>query len=74
MPKIKIYTSNTCSHCSAAKEYLKEKELSYEERNVSTDPSAKKELIEMGYMGVPIIMVDDDVVEGFNKNKLDEIL
>jgi glutaredoxin 3 len=74
MPKIKIYTSNTCSHCSAAKEYLKEKELSYEERNVSTDPSAKKELIGMGYMGVPIIMVDDDVVEGFNKNKLDEIL
>lgn len=74
MPKIKIYTSNTCSHCSAAKEYLKEKELTYEERNVSTDPSAKKELIGMGYMGVPIIIVDDDVVEGFNKNKLDEIL
>jgi glutaredoxin 3 len=74
MPKIKIYTSNTCSHCSAAKEYLKEKELSYEERNVSTDPSAKKELIGMGYMGVPIIMVDDDVIEGFNKNKLDETL
>jgi glutaredoxin-like YruB-family protein len=74
MPKIKIYTSNTCSHCSAAKEYLKEKELSYEERNVSTDPSAKKELIGMGYMGVPIIMVDDNVIEGFNKNKMDEIL
>jgi len=74
MPKIKIYTSNTCSHCSAAKAYLKERELSYEERNVSTDPSAKKELIGMGYMGVPIIMVDDDVIEGFNKNKLDEIL
>jgi len=28
----------------------------------------------MGYMGVPIIMVDDNVVEGFNKNKLEEIL
>nr|WP_312578290.1 glutaredoxin family protein [Sedimentibacter sp.] len=74
MPKIKIYTSNTCSHCAAAKEYLKEREFKYEERNVSTDPAAKKELIGMGYMGVPIIMVDDDVIEGFNKNKLDEIL
>ena len=74
MPKIKIYTSNTCSHCSAAKEYLKEREFSYEERNVSTDPAAKKELIGMGYMGVPIIMVDDNVIEGFNKSKLDEIL
>jgi len=74
MAKIKIYTSSTCSHCSAAKEYFKEREYSYEERNVSTDPSAKKELMKMGYMGVPIIMVDDEVIEGFNKNKLDELL
>jgi len=74
MQKIKIYSSNTCSHCTAAKEYLKERGLIYEERNVSTDPLAKKELIEMGYMGVPIIMVDEKVIEGFNKNKLDEIL
>lgn len=74
MPKIKIYTSTTCSHCSAAKEYLKERKYSYEEKNVSTDPQAKKELMKMGYMGVPIIMVDDNVIEGFNKNKLDELL
>ncbi|MDF2677627.1 MAG: glutaredoxin [Bacillota bacterium] len=74
MKKIKIYTSNTCSHCTAAKEYFKEKGFSYEEKNVSTDPQSKKELMAMGYMGVPIIMVDEDVIEGFNKNKLDEIL
>lgn len=74
MKKIKIYTSNTCSHCTAAKEYFKEKGLSYEEKNVSTDTQSKKELMAMGYMGVPIIMVDEDVIEGFNKNKLDEIL
>lgn len=74
MPKIKVYTSTTCAHCSAVKEYLKEKECSYEEKNVSTDPQAKKELIGMGYMGVPIVIVDDNVIEGFNKNKLDELL
>ncbi len=74
MRKIKIYTSNTCSHCHAAKDYLTEKGYSYEEKNVSTDPQSKKELMAMGYMGVPIIMVDEDVIEGFNKNKLDEIL
>lgn len=30
--------------------------------------------MKMGYMGVPIIMVNDDVVEGFNKTKLEELL
>lgn len=74
MKKVIIYSSNTCSHCTAAKEYFKEKGLEYEERNISTDPQAKKELISKGFMGVPIIMVDEDVIEGFNKNKLDEIL
>ena len=74
MRKIKIYSSNTCSNCTAAKEYIKEKGYDYEEKNVSTDAAAKKELISLGYMGVPIIMIDDDVVVGFNKSKLEELL
>lgn len=74
MRKIKIYSSNTCSNCTAAKEYIKEKGYDYEEKNVSTDAAAKKELISLGYMGVPIIMIDDDVVVGFNRSKLEELL
>lgn len=74
MKNIMIYSSNTCSNCTAAKEYLKEKGLEYEEKNISTDPEAKKELISMGYMGVPVIMIGDETVLGFNKEKLDELL
>ncbi len=74
MKNIKIYSSSTCSNCALAKEYLKEKGYEYEEKNVSTDPVAKKELISMGYMGVPVIMIDDEVVVGFDKIKLDELL
>ncbi len=74
MRNIKIYSSNTCSNCTAAKEYLKEKGYEYEEKNVSTDSAAKKELISLGYMGVPVIMIDDEVVVGFNRNKLEELL
>jgi len=74
MRNIKIYSTSTCSNCITAKEYLKEKGYEYEEKNVSTDQEAKKELISMGYMGVPVIIVDDEVVVGFDKAKLDEIL
>jgi glutaredoxin-like YruB-family protein len=72
--KIKIYSSSTCSNCSAAKEFIKEKGYDYQEKNVLTDKEAKKELLSMGYMGVPVIFVDDQVIVGFNKNKLDEML
>lgn len=74
MRKIKIYSSSTCSNCTAAKEYIKEKGYDFEEKNVSKDKEAKKELLAMGYMGVPVIFVDDEVVVGFNRSKLDEIL
>ena len=74
MKKIILYSGNSCTNCTAAKEYIKEKGYDYEEKNVSLDQEAKKELIGMGYMGVPVIMIDDDVVVGFNKSKLDELL
>lgn len=74
MKNIKIYSSSTCTNCTAAKEYIKEKGYDYEEKNVSLDAEAKKELLSMGYMGVPIIFIDEEVVVGFNRSKLDELL
>jgi len=74
MKNIKIYSSSTCANCAAAKEYIKERGYEYEEKNVTEDPEAKKELLAMGYMGVPVIFVDDEAVVGFNRVKLDELL
>ncbi|MCG8539311.1 MAG: glutaredoxin family protein [Clostridia bacterium] len=72
--KITIYTSDTCGYCHLAKDYLTEKGLGFEEKNVSKDATARKELMEKGLMGVPIIMVDDEMIQGFDKNRLDELL
>lgn len=55
-------------------DYLKEKDVSFEEKNVSTDASARKELMKAGFMGVPVIYVGDEVIQGFDKEKLDEML
>ena len=72
--EVKVYTSNTCSYCHMVKEYLEEKGIEYIERNVSTDSEARKELIANGYMGVPVVYIGDEVIQGFDKKKLDELL
>jgi len=72
--EVKVYTSNTCSYCHMVKEYLEEKGVEYIERNVSTDSEARKELIANGYMGVPVVYIGDEVIQGFDKKKLDELL
>ena len=74
MKKIKVYTSSTCPYCVMAKEYLAEKGLEYEEKNVQTDKAARQELMKMGYTGVPVVVIGDEEIVGFDKAKIDEAL
>lgn len=69
-----IYSSNTCGYCTMAKEYFTEKGVAYTEKNVSTDIEARKELMSKGFMGVPVIYVEDEVIQGFDKARLDSLL
>jgi glutaredoxin 3 len=72
--KVVVYSSNTCVYCHQAKEYLDSKGVKYTEKNVSKDIAARKELMSKGFMGVPVIMVDDEIVQGFDKGRLDQLL
>jgi len=75
MPKVKIYTTPTCPFCLMAKEYLKEKGIEFEEIDVSKDENAAMEMIKKsGQMGVPVIEIDNEIVIGFDKEKIDQIL
>lgn len=74
MKNVVIYTSDTCGYCHQAKDYLNNKGVAYVEKNVSTDMEARKELMENGFMGVPVIYVDDEVIHGFDRRRLDELL
>ncbi|ERT64122.1 MULTISPECIES: glutaredoxin family protein [Peptoniphilus] len=74
MEKIKVYTSSTCPYCVMAKEYLAEKGLEYEEKNVQTDKAARQELMKMGYTGVPVVVIGDEEIVGFDRAKIDEAL
>ena len=73
--KVAIYTTPTCPYCKMAKAYLKKKNIPYVEHNVAEDKEALKEMIKKsGQMGVPVILVDDEVITGFNQVELDRLL
>ena len=74
MANVIIYTSSTCGYCVAAKQYLSEKGVSYTEKNIQTDPNARKELMQKGHMGVPVIIVDGEEIVGFDRAKLEQLL
>ena len=73
--KIKVYSTTMCPWCVKAKEYLKEKGVEFEDINVSENQEAAKEMIEKsGQMGVPVIMINDRIIVGFDQAAIDEEL
>jgi glutaredoxin-like YruB-family protein len=75
MKKVEIYSTPTCVYCNASKEFFKQNNVEYTEHNVATDLAKRKEMIEKsGQMGVPVIMIDNELVVGFDKARLSELL
>lgn len=74
MAEVVVFSSSTCPYCVTAKEYLDGKGISYTEKNIQTDKAARKELMGMGHMGVPVIVIDGKEVVGFDKEKIDGLL
>ncbi len=70
-----IYTTPSCVYCKMAKEFFKEHNVSYEEKNVAVDEKAQSEMIEKsGQMGVPVIDIGGQIVIGYDKEMLVELL
>lgn len=75
MKTVTIYSTPVCHFCQAAKEYFKENDVNYTEFDVASDADKRAEMIEMtGQMGVPVIQIDNDIVIGFDENKVKELL
>jgi glutaredoxin len=60
--------------CGKVKEFLSQNKISFIERNVVTDEVALEELQKLGYMTTPVTVIDDEVVVGFDRDKLEKLL
>ena len=73
--KVVIYSTPTCPFCKRAKNYFSQKGIPYTDINVAADREKTKEMIQKsGQMGVPVIVIDGEVVVGFNQIQLDKLL
>lgn len=75
MKSVSIYSTPTCHFCHAAKDFFGEHNVPFTDYDVSTDLAKRSEMIDMtGQMGVPVIRIDDDVIVGFDEEKIKELL
>ena len=79
--KLTIYSTTSCPYCKMLKDYLTSKNISFEEKLVDQDETAKTEMTSVsgGFLGVPFTVITKDdgtkeTVVGFDKGKLEQIL
>ena len=72
---VSIYSTPTCHFCHMAKDFFKEKNVVYTEYDVASNLEKRKEMLDKsGQMGVPVIIIGDDLIVGFNKPKIVQLL
>ena len=70
-----IYSTPACHFCEQAKEYFKENNVEYTEHDVAADADKRQAMIDLtGQMGVPVIQIGQDIVIGFDEDKVKELL
>ena len=72
---ITIYSTPSCHFCHMAKDFFNANNIAYTEHNVAGDAEKRKEMIEKsGQMGVPVITIGSELIIGFNKPKITQLL
>jgi len=74
MTRVTVYSTQNCPYCRMAKAFLQKYGVPFESIDVGTDVNAARKMIEIsGQRGVPVIVVDDEVIVGFDAPRLNEL-
>lgn len=75
MPKIVLFTQPGCLSCELLRIYLEAREVTFEERDITKDPEARRAMTEThGSNETPTMLIDGEVIIGFDPSLLDQIL
>lgn len=65
---VKVYTTSYCAFCRRAKDLLRQKEIAFEEIDVSDDQSTREWLVQTtGRRTVPQIFVGEAAIGGYEE-------
>lgn len=73
-PKVVMYTTPTCGYCHRAKAYFNEHGIAYTEVDVTTSSQGRRDFKRLNGRGVPLILIGDQRISGFNPSAIDQAL
>ncbi len=75
MPKVRVFSTPFCPYCLTLKEFLKEREIDFEDIDVTENEIALDEMVKKsGQTAVPVIEIGGQVVVGFERDEISKLL
>src|SRR5437762_8292097 len=71
---ITMYSTSWCPHCKRARAYFAEHGIGYEDIDVEANEKNSAQFKELGGGGVPLIIVGDKAMRGFDPGRMDALL
>lgn len=68
--KVVIYTTQRCPHCQHAKRWFKKHNILFLDFNVAKPGKMQKRFFQLGGRSVPMIVVGEQILNGFNPSQL----
>lgn len=72
--KVSVYSMPDCSYCRSVKGFLKEQNVPFADRDLSTDQAARDFMDKGGYRKLPVTVIGDEVIEGYDMAKIKKAL
>lgn len=69
-----LYSKPHCLECNVLKRFLRDYQISYEERDCTAHPEYLDEVKRMGFLGVPVTVVNGTPVRGLQPDRILELL
>lgn len=70
MKDVIMFTTQTCSSCKVAKNFLFQNRIQFEQKDINVDAKAREELLRRNISGVPTFRIGKDYVTGFDPTKI----
>lgn len=74
MKRVILYSQPGCPPCFAAKQFLTARNIPFEYKDVTADHGALRELVRLKSSTTPTIVVGEEVMIGFDPEKLERML
>ena len=75
MANVKVFSTQTCPYCDMLKSFLSTHNVDFQDIDVSTDYNSAMEMVRVsGQRGVPVSLIDGQVVVGFDQHRIRELL